>query len=166
MKRQQLPKSRKVIWLSLVGMGYLLTLFIPVQMIFGFSLGVFFAALAYDWIGLSGLAFYFVFYCTKTLTELPLYQSLLAFGENTYSEILRYSLLNIHNNIIQWQPSIEQAITITKTLSIYHSMQPTFIIILPAYYGAILVCIPLFWFWSCRRIIKKYHITQRIGLIK
>jgi hypothetical protein len=127
---------KELVWFSLVGMGFMVTFFIPISAVLGFSLGVFFAALSYNYIGYKGLLFYYALWIPNSAINM------LSMNQAFANQVALFEL---------YYTGVEYSLT-------YVSMF--------VFYSAYFLSLPLLWFISCRKLAKKLRITEQVGLLK
>lgn len=144
--------ARTVMWYSLVLMGFLVSLVVPTGAIFGFSFGVFMAALAKESIGYRGLMlFYALFIPADTIN--------IYFVTDTISKSAQPFLTTLGNNLIFKNP--DDAVEYFNAAN-----SPLLYVGFMVLYLSFVYVQPMCWFYGCRKVIKKVKIRERIGIIK
>jgi hypothetical protein len=156
--------ARNTLWLSLIWVGCLMNLFFPISALLGFSLGVFFAALSFPFIGYLGIGFYYSYYVPLNFINWvnfnqalsgSLIQSMHNVGLHGYSFLFHMT--------ISWKPSIADVVLIKLACSNLTAYLNIFGVLYPVLLYSLDFLMPLVWFYSCRKIIKKLHIQKRMG---
>lgn len=159
-------KAINCLWISLVFMGMFVAHIIPLTTLLGFNIAVFISALAYNYIGLKGLMVFYVVWVPKNFAFN--YASSVALFEvekGLFSEMP--NLMRGVDLVSFWKPTVDTVTHIDKLISTLHTIQPFFTspLMIVAFMSVEIIG-PLFWFISCRRIIKKLGIYKRLGLLR
>jgi hypothetical protein len=161
--------ARNVMWFSLVGVGYMLTFFIPVSAILGFSLGVFFAALAYPYIRFQGLGLYYLMWLPLKGVDLWfLTWSMTAAGVGNLIGIYGTNLSVVSSHV--WglgRPSFQQVTLISEALKVHTLLSSSWVFwSFQLFFFIFALVQPIIWFYASRKLLKKLKIYKRIGLLK